>query len=105
VGELEATARRWLARVVARAPTASVVRGESAVGGGTLPGEVLPTWLLALPASDAPALLAALRMAPTPVVARIAEGAVVLDPRTVLDGEEEALLAALELALPGAGPV
>jgi L-seryl-tRNA(Ser) seleniumtransferase len=71
------------------------------VGGGTLPGETLPTWLLALPGPEPAALLAALRRAPTPVVARIEDGAVVLDPRTVLDGEEPALLAALEVALGG----
>ena len=99
--ELEATARRWLARVAGRAPHAELRPGRSAVGGGTLPGETLPTWLLALPCHDPPALLAALRRGPTPVVARIGDGAVLLDPRTVLDGEEPALLAALEAALGG----
>jgi len=99
--ELEATARRWLARVAGRATQAELRPGRSAVGGGTLPGETLPTWLLALPGPDPAALLAALRRAPTPVVARIGDGAVLLDPRTVLDGEEEALLAALEAALGG----
>jgi L-seryl-tRNA(Ser) seleniumtransferase len=97
--ELEATARRWLARVAGRVPRAEVRPGRSAVGGGTLPGETLPTWLLALPCPDPAALLAALRRAPTPVVARIGDGAVLLDPRTVLEGEEEALLAALVAAL------
>ncbi len=101
LAELEATARRWRERVVAVAPGAELRRGESAVGGGTLPGETLPTWLLALPSADPAALLAALRRAPAPVVARIADGAVVLDPRTVLDGEEGALLEALEKALGG----
>jgi len=99
--ELEATARRWLARVAPRAPRAEVRPGRSAVGGGTLPGETLPTWLLALPGSDAAALLAALRRGATPVVARIGDGAVLLDPRTVLEGEEAALLATLEAALGG----
>ena len=101
LGELEATARRWLARVVERAPRAEVRPGRSAVGGGTLPGETLPTWLLALPSSDPAALVAALRRAPTPVVARIGDGAVLLDPRTVLDGEEAGLLETLEAALGG----
>lgn len=101
LAELEATARRWRERVVAVAPRAELRRGESAVGGGTLPGETLPTWLLALPCPDPAALLASLRRAPTPVVARIADGAVVLDPRTVLDGEEGTLLEALEAALGG----
>jgi L-seryl-tRNA(Ser) seleniumtransferase len=100
---LEATARRWLAGVAALAPGAEVRRGESAVGGGTLPGETLPTWLLALPSANPAALLASLRRAPTPVVARIGDGAVLLDPRTVLEGEEPALLAALRAALGGEG--
>jgi L-seryl-tRNA(Ser) seleniumtransferase len=99
--ELEATARRWLAAVAARAPGAGVRPGESAVGGGTLPGETLPTWLLTLPTPAPAALLAALRRAPVPVVARILDGAVVLDPRTVLDGEEAGLLASLQAALGG----
>jgi L-seryl-tRNA(Ser) seleniumtransferase len=99
--ELEAAARRWQARVAGRSPHVEVRRGESAVGGGTLPGETLPTWLLALPSADPAALLARLRRASTPVVARIGDGAVLLDPRTVLDGEEPALLAALEAALGG----
>ncbi len=97
--ELEATARRWLAALAARTPGAGVRPGESAVGGGTLPGETLPTWLLTLPTPDPAALLAALRRAPVPVVARILDGAVVLDPRTVLDGEEAGLLASLQAAL------
>jgi L-seryl-tRNA(Ser) seleniumtransferase len=101
LGELEAAARRWQARARGWAPGAEVRRGESAVGGGTLPGATLPTFLLALPGPEPAALLAALRRAPTPVVARIEDGAVVLDPRTVLDGEEPALLAALEVALGG----
>jgi L-seryl-tRNA(Ser) seleniumtransferase len=99
--ELEATARRWLSRVAARAPRAEVRQGRSAVGGGTLPGETLPTWLLALPCPDPAALLAALRRGPSPVVARISDGAVLLDPRTVLDGEEAALLESLGAALGG----
>lgn len=104
--ELEATARRWLLRAAAVAPRAEVRRaevrrGESAVGGGTLPGETLPTWLLALPCPDPAALLAALRRGPVPVVARISDGAVLLDPRTVLDGEEAGLLESLEAALRG----
>ncbi len=101
IDELEATARRWLGQVATLAPRAEVRPGRSAVGGGTLPGETLPTWLLALPGHDAEGLLAALRRGPVPVVARIADGAVLLDPRTVLDGEEPALLEGLRAALGG----
>jgi hypothetical protein len=36
-----------------------------------------------------------LRRAVTPVIARVEQGALLLDPRTVLEGEEDALIRAL----------
>ena len=45
--------------------------GLSTVGGGSLPGETLPTWLLTVDAGDAQALAARLRSGNPPVVARI----------------------------------
>jgi L-seryl-tRNA(Ser) seleniumtransferase len=69
------------------------------VGGGTLPGEVLPTFVLAIPSDDPDALAARLRRADPPVVGRIEAGEVLLDPRTVLPGEGAAVLAALSLSL------
>jgi L-seryl-tRNA(Ser) seleniumtransferase len=71
----------------------------SAVGGGTLPGVTLPTFALALPPGDADGVARRLREADPPVVARIEEGRVLLDPRTVLPGEDEAVLAAIRSAL------
>ena len=90
-GELRAVAGRWARRL-----GGELLAGESAVGGGSLPGATLPTWLLALEVEQPDAFLAALRAAEPPVIARIAEGRVLLDPRTVLPDEEGALLAALE---------
>lgn len=92
--ELRAVAQAWAQRV-----GGAVLPGESAVGGGSLPGSTLPTWLLALDVARPDELLAQLRAAEPPVIARIAEGRVLLDPRTVLPGEEEALLTALERLL------
>lgn len=92
--EIEQTARRWAAAVGGQ-----VRPGESTVGGGSLPGSVLPTSLLALDTASPDDLLAALRAASPPVIARIAGGQVLLDPRTVLPEQEEALLAALRTAL------
>ena len=89
--ELHAVAATWAQRL-----GGSVVAGESAVGGGSLPGATLPTWLLALDAARPDEFLAQLRAAEPPVIARIADGRVLLDPRTVLPGEEEELLAVLE---------
>jgi L-seryl-tRNA(Ser) seleniumtransferase len=78
-----------------------VVSALSAVGGGSLPGETLPTWALAL---DHPApgdLLAALRRQRPPVIARVEDNRVLLDPRTVLPEQEGALLLGLGNALAG----
>ncbi len=76
-----------------------VERGLSTVGGGSLPGETLPTWLLAIDAGGAQALAARLRAGAPPVVARIEDGRVVIDPRTLLPGQEEPLARALRVAL------
>ena len=78
---------------------AQVVQGLSAIGGGSLPGESLPTWLLSLAAESAPELAKRLRDAETPVIARIEDDRVLLDPRTALPSEEDALLASLKSAL------
>lgn len=97
--ELEARARSWAAALPTTTPSwqAEVARGESVVGGGSMPGQTLPSWVLLLtPLRDsADALAARLRRQTPPVVARIHEGRVCLDPRTVLPGEEAELLAAL----------
>ena len=80
-----------------------VVQGLSTIGGGSLPGESLPTWLLSIGAEATPegaqGLAARLRGAETPVIARIEDDRVLLDPRTVLPSEEDYLLASLKSAL------
>jgi len=59
--------------------------GESAVGGGSLPGAVLPTSLVALDpgALGADGLALRLRLGEPSIVARVGEGRVLLDPRTL----------------------
>lgn len=74
-----------------------VVPGTSMSGGGSAPEEGLPTWLVevrakGLRASD---LLKALRASTPPVIARIADDDVVLDLRTVAEGQEADLERAL----------
>jgi L-seryl-tRNA(Ser) seleniumtransferase len=68
---------------------------RSAVGGGSLPEVTLPTFVLALPPGDADGVAARLRRADPPVVARIEEDRVVLDPRTVMPGEDDAVVRAV----------
>ena len=87
---------------IALGGVAQVLEGESTVGGGSLPGETMPTWLLSPEATVAggpEALARRLREQEPPVVARIEGDRVVLDPRTVLPEEEGDLLKALNGAL------
>jgi L-seryl-tRNA(Ser) seleniumtransferase len=66
-----------------------IVEGESVAGGGSTPDQTLPTWLLVVP-GDAVEVEKKLRA--KGVIARIQDGRVVLDLRTVFP-EEEAKLA------------
>jgi L-seryl-tRNA(Ser) seleniumtransferase len=78
-----------------------VIPGESTVGGGSLPGEMLPTFLFALTMKSPNRLMARLRQNRPPIIACLADDRVMLDPRTVLPEQEEALLAGLRSALRG----
>jgi len=96
---LRARAEGWRAALGADGAACEVRASASAVGGGSLPEVTLPTSVLALPPGDADALAARLRRGDPPVVGRIEEGRVVLDPRTVMPGEDDALVRAVRIAL------
>jgi L-seryl-tRNA(Ser) seleniumtransferase len=74
---------------------ATVIPGESLVGGGSTPDQSLPTWLLAIPR---PEMERRLRMGKPPVIARVEKGQLLIDLRTVFPHEEAALLGALHVA-------
>ncbi|MFZ5819034.1 MAG: L-seryl-tRNA(Sec) selenium transferase [Chloroflexota bacterium] len=76
-----------------------VVESESTVGGGSLPGESMKTWALALEVRSPDKFMAALRASQPPVIARTENNRVLLDPRTVLPEQEESLLVVLQSAL------
>ncbi len=76
-----------------------VREGFSTVGGGSLPGQTLPTWLLALEVASVDGLARALRRAATPVVARIEDNQLLFDPRTVLPEQDHSLVATLRETL------
>lgn len=76
-----------------------VVDSISTVGGGSLPGQTLPTKALALTVPSVDALSAQLRQADPPVIARIDNRQLLLDPRTVLPEQDKALVTALKYAL------
>ncbi|HEY2363961.1 MAG TPA: L-seryl-tRNA(Sec) selenium transferase [Candidatus Angelobacter sp.] len=70
----------------------AIISGESLVGGGSAPTSSLPTFLLAVTAESLSAdeLTTRLRHNDPPIVARVEEGRVLIDLRTVLDPAEEA---------------
>jgi L-seryl-tRNA(Ser) seleniumtransferase len=78
--------------------TGEVVPGRSTVGGGSLPEETLPTRLLALESPHPNDLANRLREADPPIIARVENDQVVIDPRTVLPSQEELLLGGLKAA-------
>jgi L-seryl-tRNA(Ser) seleniumtransferase len=73
-----------------------VVDGESTVGGGSLPGESFPTFLLSLTVESPDKFLKRLRTQNPPIIARTANDKVLLDPRTVLPEQEGALMVGLK---------
>ncbi|MBI2940558.1 MAG: L-seryl-tRNA(Sec) selenium transferase [Chloroflexi bacterium] len=97
LARIEERARNWERWLAERGIASAVVAAESAIGGGSLPGETLPTRALALDPRRVPASLIAhrLRRQSPPVVGRIERDALLLDPRTVLPDEDELLLEAV----------
>jgi L-seryl-tRNA(Ser) seleniumtransferase len=99
--EIERRARAFVRRARGRgrqsALSFEIVEGASAVGGGSAPTTHPPTALVALAHArlSADALEERLRRSRPPVVARILDGRVVLDLRTVSPDEEPELLGAL----------
>lgn len=91
--ELEARARRLCALVSRAAHGRAAVRvraGHSEAGGGALPGVTLPTFLVEIRPQglSVETLAARLRRSEPPLIARRLKGALALDVRTLLEGEE-----------------
>ena len=81
--------------------TPVVVPLEATVGGGSLPGETLPSWGLALPGPRPQETLRRLRVGEPAIVGRIEDDAVILDLRTVEPRWDEVLPGAIARALGG----
>ena len=90
---IRARAEALLARV--EGLPAEIVPGRSVVGGGATPEQSLATWLIAITCEDLPDAERRLRSADPPVIARIEDGRLLLDLRTVFREEEEELSRAL----------
>ena len=94
--DIEQRAKTW---ANALGDMAAVVPGETMVGGGSLPGGSLPTRLVAIGASgvrpSAKTIGERLRKREIPVIGRINEDVLLLDPRTVLPEEDNIVLEAI----------
>ena len=95
---IEKRARLWAG---ALGEMAEIVSGETMIGGGSLPGGSLPTKLVTVRrgmgrGSSAQAMAGRLRRLETPVIGRISEDILLLDPRTVLPEEDGIMLSALK---------
>jgi L-seryl-tRNA(Ser) seleniumtransferase len=91
--EIRERAERLLAAVPGL--EARVEPGESVIGGGSTPEQSIPTWLIVVNHTDVVAAEKRLRAADPPVIARIEDGRLLLDLRTVFPEEEEELTRAL----------
>ncbi|MFC1940808.1 L-seryl-tRNA(Sec) selenium transferase [Chloroflexota bacterium] len=100
LNEIDRRARTW---AEALGDLAQVIEGESMVGGGSLPGSTLLTRLVAIGSRGrrkgpniAQTLARRLRIAEPPVIGRISEDVLLLDPRSVLPEEDEIVLRILQ---------
>ncbi len=94
--DLKRRATRW---AEAAGDWAAVTRSRSAIGGGSLPGETMPTVALSIDPKTLDTtpnrMLSHLRDQLPPIIGRIEDEHVLLDPRTVLPEQDEAVIRAL----------
>jgi len=95
---IKGRAMDWVGKLTKAGIAARVVDGLSTVGGGSLPGETLPTKLVAIQVDSPDELARRLRAGDPPVIGRIEDNLFLLDPRTVLAEEEEVLTEAIKRA-------
>jgi L-seryl-tRNA(Ser) seleniumtransferase len=95
VEQLDYLANKWQKAL----RTGEVIDGFSTIGGGSLPGETLPTRLLAIKTKSPKNTVANMRALRTPIIARIEKDRILIDPRTVLPGQENDLIRGLERAI------
>jgi L-seryl-tRNA(Ser) seleniumtransferase len=100
--EIGTRAEALAAKVAASKLKAEIIDGESVIGGGAAPSSVLPTRLVALSCTDLSAdeLASRLRASDPPVIARVEEGKVLVDLRTVFVEQDEAIADALRRISP-----
>ena len=103
LADIAAQAERIAQAIHSRTTAAAATTGEgfSQMGSGSLPTQNLRTRLVVVRPENVEAgeLASRLRRNAPPVFVRVHQGQVLVDPRTVLDGEEPALIEAFVRAL------
>ncbi len=94
---LKERAEKWLSHL-GPGLQGEVVRTESTMGGGSLPGQGIESWALALraPELSSTELARWLRQSTPPVMGRIVHDRVLLDPRCVLPSQDELIISLLQ---------
>ncbi len=105
IDEIDRRAKEWAKALSSAHPeivegAVKVIDGESMIGGGSLPGSALPTKLVAIGGGRkgknvAQALAGKLRKNSVPIIARINEDILLLDPRSVFPDEDAIVIQAL----------
>jgi len=93
--EIDHRARGWQAAI----GHGEVMDGESTLGGGSLPGEALPTRLLALRVVHSASFHRKMRQCDPPVIGRVERGQILMDPRTVAAENDVDVIRAVRTAL------
>ncbi len=94
--EVKARAENWARELGA----GSVEESEATVGGGSLPGELFPSYVLSLNVKSPDKFLKKLRGQNLPIIARTENDKILFDPHTVLLEQDDLLLAILHSLLP-----
>ncbi len=92
---MEERARSWQQKL----QFGEVLPGRSTIGGGSLPEETLPTFVLAIQVPKPDSTMERLRMLNTPIIARLENNKILFDPRTVLPQQESAFISGVQTIL------
>ena len=76
----------------------TMIEGSSLIGGGATPEQPLESWLLAIECTDVVEAERRCRTSDPPVIARIEDGRLLLDLRTVFESEEDELATVIRAA-------
>jgi L-seryl-tRNA(Ser) seleniumtransferase len=98
VETLEKRAKAMAKALIKAKIDADVRPDASEIGGGSTPGQELPTCVVAVDPGKlgADEMVRALRLGDPPVFARVKKGRVLFDPRTLQEGEDDEVVAAVE---------